>query len=124
MSEATEQKEFVTWWRATYPEYAHCLRVSLTGLNFGAGPKAARMVNHIRSQGITVGESDILIALGRGGWNALVIEHKAADGKHKVTPEQQAYLDAHAREGNCALSTRGIESLKAAVMAYMDAKYV
>lgn len=78
------------------------------------------MASWVNSQGITRGESDILIALPRNGYAALVIEHKAAGGTHKVTDKQQEYLDAHTATGNCATSTRGLEALKAAVSAYIQ----
>jgi len=59
MSEASEQREIIKWFATEYPEYIRCVRVSLAGLNFGSGQRAARMVNHVRSQGIQEGESDI-----------------------------------------------------------------
>jgi len=45
------QREVVAWFRDTYPDYRRCLRVSLNGLNFGAGQKAARMINYVKSRG-------------------------------------------------------------------------
>ena len=119
MSEAAEQREIVRWFREQYPEYAMCLRVSLAGLNFGAGPKAARMVNHIHGQGIHPGEADLLIALKRGGYGALVIEHKAEGSRHQATPEQIQYIDRHSSIGNCAIITRGVDAAKAAIISYM-----
>ena len=119
MSEASEQRQIVQWFRETYPEYAHCLRVSLAGLNFGSGQRAARMVNHIRSQGIHPGEADILIALQRGGFGSLVIEHKADGSAHKASPEQLQYIDRHNDVGNVAVITRGVDAAKAAIVAYM-----
>jgi len=98
-----------------------CLRVSLAGLNFGAGHKAARMVNHIRGQGIHPGEADLLIALPRGGYGSLVIEHKAYGSAHKATAEQIQYIERHNKAGNCGCITRGVEAAKAAIVAYMEA---
>jgi len=122
MSEAAEQREFVTWYRATYPEYAHCLRVSQWGNTRGKSRReAAIRTAKARGQGAVDGESDIAILLKRGDFGSLLIEHKAADGNHKVSDDQQAYLDAHNDTGNCAISTRGLEPLKAAVTAYMSA---
>lgn len=117
--ETAEQKAFVAWFRSEWPEHARALRVSLRGLNFGSGPRAARMVNHIKSQGSVDGEADIAILLPRNGHGALVIEHKGAGQSHPLSSEQQAYLDYHNAHGNCAISTRGLDALKAAVVAYM-----
>lgn len=120
MSEASEQRQIVQWFRETYPEYAHCLRVSLAGLNFGSGQRAARMVNHIRSQGIHPGEADILIAVKRGEFGSLVIEHKAQGSAHKASFEQIQYLERHVASGNCGMLTRGVDVAKAAIVAYME----
>jgi hypothetical protein len=119
VSEAEEQRQIIRWFRETYPEYAMCLRVSLAGLNFGSGQRAARMVNHIRSQGIHPGEADILIAIQRGGYGSLVIEHKAEGSAYRATPEQLQYIDRHNQVHNCAVVTRGVDAAKAAIIAYM-----
>ena len=119
MSEAAEQKEIVAWFRAAYPEYASSLRVSLAGLNFGSGSRAARMVNHVRSQGIVEGESDIALLLPRGGFGALLIEHKADGSKHTTSEAQLEYIRHHNAIGNCAVVTRGVEFAKAAIQQYM-----
>jgi hypothetical protein len=120
VSEGREQRDFVKWFRETWPEYGHCLRVSLTGLNFGSGPRAGRMMNYIRSMGIEMGESDLLIALPRGDYHALVIEHKKAGGSHNVSSKQRAYLDRHTATGALAVSTRGLGALQAVTEAYIN----
>ena len=118
--ESAEQKKFVAWFRAKYPEYAKCLRVSLRGLNFGSGQRAARMINHIKSQGSVAGESDIVILLKRGEYGCLVIEHKGDEMDHKISKSQQEYLNVHNSLGNLAVSTRGFEELQHTVMEYIE----
>ena len=120
MSEASEQREIVSWFREVYPDYAHCLRVSLAGLNFGSGPRAARMVNHVRAQGVHPGESDMLIACPRGGFGSLVIEHKASNTKYGASVEQIQYIQRHNATNNCAVVTRGVDAAKAAIISYME----
>jgi hypothetical protein len=123
-SEADEQREFVAWYRATYPQYAHCLRVSQTGGFRGKGRQGAIRAAHQKAMGVITGEADIAILLPRGGYGCLVVEHKRAGGAHKVTPAQQYYLNQHTATGNCAASTRGLEALKAAVSAYIEGSSV
>lgn len=123
MSESAEQKEIVRWFREEYPQYRRSLRVSLAGLNFGSGKRAAVMVNHVRSQGIEEGEADIAIMLPRGGYHALIMEHKAADGYYKASDAQNDYIDYHTSIGNCAVITKGIEAAKAAIKTYLEAGY-
>lgn len=78
------------------------------------------MMSQAKGQGAVRGEADIVILLPRKTYGALVIEHKAAGGAHKLSDDQDAYLYYHNYIGNLAVSTRGIEALKAAVMAYME----
>lgn len=119
MTETKEQKIIVKWFRETYPEYVHCLRVSLAGFNFGSGLRAAKMVNHMRSLGVEDGESDILIALRRGEFGSLVIEHKAEGSMHTTSDAQLVYIKKHNETRNCAVVTRGVEAAKAAITQYM-----
>jgi len=78
------------------------------------------MVNHVRAQGVHPGESDMLLALPRGDYGSLVIEHKAAGSAHKASPEQLQYIDRHNMSGNCAIVTRGVDAAKAAIITYME----
>jgi len=119
MSEASEQREIIAWFKETYPEYTRCIRVSLAGLNFGSGQRAARMVNHVRSQGMQEGESDIAILLPRGGFGSLLIEHKKSDAMRGATEAQMDYIQFHNRVGNCAAVTKGIDMAKYAIDQYM-----
>lgn len=119
MTESEEQREIVKWFRKRYPAHRRALRVSLAGLNFGAGPRAARMVNHVRSQGIEEGEADLLIALPRGGYGSLVIEHKAEGSTHTASRRQIEYIAYHNNNGNCGCITRGLGAAKAAIAQYM-----
>lgn len=120
VTEGQEQKEFVKWLRATYPQHSHCLRASLAGLNFGSGHKAARMVNHLKGQGVEAGESDIVLALPRHGFGSLVIEYKSGEGKHKLSEAQAQYLEKHNVSGNLAMLVKGLPALKQAVSDYIE----
>ncbi len=116
--EATEQREFVKWFRQVYAEHAPALRVSMAGLSWH-GAKGARMWSQMKSQGVSKGEPDIVILVGMHGHNALVIEHKGANQSHNLTEEQRYHLEYHNRHGNLAIQTRGLDNLKEAVTAYM-----
>ena len=121
MTEAQEQKEIVAWFVATYPEYAKSIRVSMSGINLGGGRNAAIMINYMKAQGMVKGESDIAILIARGGYGCLVLEHKAEGQTHKLTEDQQDYLDYHTSVGNMAVSTRGVSMATAAIETYMEA---
>lgn len=121
MSEADEQKEIVRWFRAQYPEHAMSLRISQTGGHIGKGRSAAIRNSQSRAMGRVNGESDIAILLPRGGYGALLIEHKAKGSAHKATPEQIAYVEYHNNIGNCACITRGVDAATAAIKTYIEA---
>ena len=77
-------------------------------------------MKQIKAQGGVTGEADIAILLPRGEYGSLLVEHKADGSTHKLSDAQQEYLDYHNIIGNCAVSTRGTEALKAAILAYME----
>lgn len=118
--ETAEHREIVKWFRTTYPQYRKSIRVSLSGLNFGSGARAGRMVNYIKSQGIEDAEADIVFALPRGGFGSLVLEHKADGSSHQASEAQSEYIEYHNSIGNCGLVTRGVDMAKAAIQQYMD----
>ena len=120
VSEAEEQKEIVSWFRSTWPEHVQALRVSQFGNHRGRSRKdAAIRTAKAVGQGAVAGESDIAICLPRNGCGSLMIEHKAADGTHSVSTEQEAYIEYHKKHGNCACVTKGVEAAKAAIETYM-----
>ena len=110
------------WFEATYGEYIKSLRVSSAGLP-RHGRKGAIQWNMMKGQGVQKGESDIALCVPRGGYGAMMIEHKGKGMTHKTTKEQQDYLDHHNKIGNFAISTRGLPELIAAVSTYMDFEY-
>jgi hypothetical protein len=120
VSEAREQAEFVKWFRKSHPQHAKALRASMAGLTFAGGGKwGAIMWNKMKAQGLVKGEPDLAILLPRGGYGALLIEHKGEGMARKLTDEQQEHLEYHNAHGNKAVQTRGLDELKQTVEAYL-----
>ena len=119
MSESAEQKAIVAWFRATYPEYALCLRVSQSGGYRGAGRTGAIRTAQVNAMGGITGEADIAILLKRGGFGCLIIEHKAEGSQHTATKAQLEYIQRHNSCGNLAIVTRGVGACTAAIKQYM-----
>jgi hypothetical protein len=95
----------------------------MAGLSFPGGRKwGAIMWSKMRSQGLTEGEPDLAILLSRGGYGALVIEHKGDGMSRQLTEKQKQHLDFHNANGNKAVQTRGLDELKAVVEEYLSAK--
>jgi len=119
VSEADEQKEIVRWFKYTYPEYAMSLRMSQSGSFRGAGRKGAIRTANMKAMGAITGESDIAILLPRGGFGALLVEHKKDDAMIGATGKQLEYLRYHNAVGNCGVVTKGVDMAKAAIKQYM-----
>ena len=119
MGETSEVIEVVKWFRDEYPEYTAALRPSMNGIS-KRGRAGAILWNSMKAQGADAGDLDFALMLPKGGYGGLLIEHKKADGTHKVTDEQQEQIDFHNAIGNCAVSTRGVEAFKAAIVAYLE----
>jgi len=119
-SEADEQKGIVAWFRAEYPDYALCLRVSQSGGYRGSGRNGAIRTAKVAAMGGVTGESDIAILLPRAGFGSLLIEYKASHGEHDATEAQLEYIRHHNSVGNCAVIARGVEMAQAAIRQYMN----
>ena len=114
MSETSEQRDAVLWFRAKYPRHIKAMRVSMGGMP-RHGKKGAVLWSYMKGQGVLKGEADISILIPRGKFSALLIEHKGANQSHSLTEDQQEYLDYHNSVGNLAISTRGFDVLTAAI---------
>lgn len=119
MSESSDQKEIIRWFRETYPHYAKCLRVSMGGVNFGYGSKAARKFAMMKSQGLVLGESDITVLLPRAGYGCLLIEYKSDEDKAGPSANQLDYISHHKAIGNMAMVCKGIGMAKDSIAKYM-----
>ena len=119
MSETKEQIDVSQWFVEQWPEHASSLRPSMNGLS-RRGRAGAILWNTMKALGATVGDPDLAILVPKGGYGCFLAEHKAADQPRKLTTEQQESIDYNNGIGNCAVSTRGIDALKAAITVYME----
>lgn len=119
MAETQEQIKVMDWFKLQWPEHAWSLRPSMNGLS-RRGRAGAILWRTMQALGASKGDPDIAILLPKGGFGCFVAEHKAADKPRDLTKEQAEQLDYHRAIGNCAVSTRGEEALKAAIITYME----
>ena len=122
MTEFTEQRTLIAWFRATYPKYEKCIRLSLSGVNLPFGPKAARMINQFKSQGWVKGESDLFFAIPNLTFHGLFVEMKAEGGK--ATLEQLDYIEVMLNLGYQALVIEGAEAAQQAITDYMTTAFI
>ena len=123
MSESTEHKEVVAWFRSQYPEYARSLRVSQSGRRSGSSKRAAMAWAAQVAHGAVLGEADIAILLPRGPYGCLMMEYKASDSMYQPTQVQRDYIDYYNEVGNLGLICRGVDIAKAAIKQYMELPY-
>ena len=120
MSEYSEQKIVIRWFKDTYPQYEKSIRLSLNGLNLGSGARAAKTINQMKAQGYVKGESDLFFAVPQnhiGGFNGLFIEMKEI-GK-KPTEGQLEYLEYQLSMGYAACWCEGAEAAIEVIKAYI-----
>jgi len=116
MSEFTEQKELIHWFRQTYPQYEKCTRLSLNGVNLGKN--AGRLINQFKSQGAVMGEADLFFAIPSGEYHGLFIEMK--DFGKKTTEIQDEYLKRMSELGYLSEICIGAEHAKKVIGGYLD----
>lgn len=118
MSEYHEQVAVVKWFRLQYPGLDKAIRLSLNGINLSGGTKAYRIMNQLKAQGLTVGESDLAFLVPRTGYHGLVVEMKTTEGK--TTPEQDSYLRFMESLGYFATACYGHQHGIETIKAYME----
>ena len=118
MTEWTEQREVIQWFKSIYPQYEKSIRLSMSGLNLGGGIKAAKMINQMKAQGYVKGETDLLFCVPRGKYHGLFIEMK--DFGKKPTPDQLEYLYYQVSMGYKAEYCEGSEAAIKVISDYMN----
>lgn len=127
MSEASEQKEVITWYRATYPQWDRSIRLSMNGIKLNGGKQASMIINSMKAQGMTKHESDLCFLVPRGTFHGLVIEMKPTDWNPKKMSQKQRkdhqgqldYLDYMDGLGYMAALCIGKESAIDTIRSYL-----
>lgn len=72
----------------------------------------------LKAEGLRPGVPDLCLPVARGGYHGLYLEMKTEKGK--VSPDQQAWLEALRGEGYCAMVARGDEEARSVLLAYVS----
>jgi len=123
MSEYTEQKEVIRWFKDIYPQYSMSIRLSMNGVPKGKGQAAAIRNKIARTQGMVDDESDLFFAVPQnhiGGFCGLFIEMK--DFGKKPTEGQLEYLEYQLSMGYAAEWCEGSEAAKRVIREYMEGR--
>lgn len=117
MAEREEQAALVEWFRLQYPQYNKAIRLSLNGVAFRNGKEAARRKAEAKKQGLTIGESDLMFTVARGGYHGLCIEMKSENGR--LSEDQSEYLGFMREMGYAAFCCKGAAEAIGVVREYM-----
>lgn len=87
------QRMCVGWFRLQYPAVGKLLFAVPNG-----GARSRTEAAIMKAEGVTAGVTDLILLLGRGGFNALCIEMKTTDRRSALSDAQIEWALAHNRE--------------------------
>ena len=122
MSEHTQQKMVVKWFKMQYKEYRDCIIAIPNGSHLaGKGSQRYSQVNKLKAEGMKSGVSDLFIAVPTPDWNGLWLEMKD-EGKtiSSVSKEQLAHLNLMSEMAYSAHWAAGFDKAKAIIEDYMS----
>lgn len=73
----------------------------------------------MKAEGVTAGVTDLILLVGRGGFNALCIEMKTLDKGSKLTLPQAEWQALAAQQGSCCITCRTFEEFQSKIRWYM-----
>ena len=123
MSEHTEQKALVSWFKLQYPYYKDCIIAIPNGsqLSGNIGQRSAQ-VNKLKSEGMKSGASDLFIAVPVRGKHGLWLEMKDKGVTYyKVSKLQREHLALMINMGYAAEWAAGFDKAKVVIEDYMKA---
>lgn len=124
-SESQLQIYCVKWFRTVHRQFEKLLFAIPNGALIG-GAKNQKTGHPIgasilKSEGMTEGVPDLLLALPRGGFSGLFIEMKTIVGS--LSPEQREYLELLASVGYAVCSPKTADQFDQYVTAYMNQQF-
>lgn len=122
MSEHSLQSLVIEWAQrheGRHPEL-RWLHSSLNGI-FIPGPRGlvARIINHMKQEGMKRGIADLFLPVARRGFHGLYMELKR-DESAKLKPEQVEFLEFVASQGYCDKVIRSYEEAVETLQWYLE----
>ena len=111
--ESDLQKACINWFRY---RYSHLSKLCFSVPN--GGFRNAREAARMKAEGVVAGASDIILLVGRGGYNALCIELKTEKGRQ--TELQREWQKEAERNGNRYVIMRSLEEFINLINNYLN----
>lgn len=108
------QQMCVSWFRLQYPTVGKLLFAIPNG-----GARSRTEAAIMKAEGVTAGVTDLILLIGRGGFNALCIEMKTTDKGSRLTLPQAEWQVLAAQQGSCCITCRTFEEFVDEVRLYM-----
>ena len=104
----------VGWFRLQYPAVGKLLFAVPNG-----GARSRTEAAIMKAEGVTAGVTDLILLLGRGGFNALCIEMKTESRGSRQSDNQKAWQVLVETQGYKYIVCRNIEQFMSEINNYM-----
>lgn len=108
------QRMCVGWFRLQYPAVGKLLFAVPNG-----GARSRTEAAIMKAEGVTAGVTDLILLLGRGGFNALCIEMKTTDRRSALSDAQIEWRSLTIANGNRHVVCRTLEEFQSEIRWYM-----
>ena len=108
------QRMCVGWFRLQYPAVGKLLFAVPNG-----GARSRTEAAIMKAEGVTAGVTDLILLLGRGGFNALCIEMKTTDRRSALSDAQIEWRSLTITNGNRHVVCRTIEEFQSEIRWYL-----
>lgn len=108
------QRMCVGWFRLQYPAVGKLLFAVPNG-----GARSRTEAAIMKAEGVTAGVTDLILLLGRGGFNALCIEMKTTDRRSALSDAQIEWRSLTITNGNRHVVCRTLEEFQSEIRWYM-----
>jgi|GEM_PF-128618 len=112
--ESHMQRMCVGWFRLQYPAVGKLLFAVPNG-----GARSRTEAAIMKAEGVTAGVTDLILLLGRGGFNALCIEMKTTDRRSALSDAQIEWRSLTITNGNRHVVCRTLEEFQSEIRWYM-----
>lgn len=108
------QRMCVSWFRLQYPDIGKLLFAVPNG-----GARSRTEAAIMKAEGVTAGVTDLILLLGRGGFNALCIEMKTTDRHSALSDAQIEWRSLAITNGSRHVVCRTLEEFQSEIRWYM-----
>lgn len=116
MSESTEQKAVIAWFRTQYKQY-RLIAIPNGQWVAGTGNRRFALINKYKAEGMTPGVSDLFLCVGNKRYHGMWIEMKSKGGK--MTSQQEKWMSDILLAGYQAVISYSFEDARDEIEDYL-----